>query len=107
MADRELDVTAWRGSAEGLGGDTDTWIAQITDAIDLSLDQGIITWLTDHGHRMAAIVPVDGGRKDPTLETRLTALAVLWELQADRMIDGSWIDCLLGCAEELRAELER
>jgi len=43
----------------------------------------------------------------PTLETRMTALATRWEDEAERMIDGSWIDCLRECAEELRAELER
>jgi hypothetical protein len=31
----------------------------VQDAIDLASDQDGVTWLTDHGKRIAAIVPVD------------------------------------------------
>jgi hypothetical protein len=31
----------------------------LEDAIDLASDQDQMTWLTDHGKRIAAIVPVD------------------------------------------------
>jgi hypothetical protein len=48
----ELDIAGYVGRPEDLSGD-------IADAIDLASDQDQITWLTDHGKRVAAIVPVD------------------------------------------------
>jgi hypothetical protein len=32
---------------------------QIADAIDLASDQDKVTWITENGKRIAAIVPVD------------------------------------------------
>ena len=38
---------------------TEDYQAQMTDAIDNAADQGSITWLTEEGKRVAAVVPVD------------------------------------------------
>ena len=51
--DRELAIDGW------LGGDGPVDATVLADAIDLASDQGEITWLTEKGKRVAAIVPVD------------------------------------------------
>jgi len=38
---------------------TQAWLEQLRDAIDNASDQDRVTWLTDHGRRVAAIVPAD------------------------------------------------
>jgi hypothetical protein len=53
----------------------------------------------------AARVTLDTGPEP--LADRLAAMVIKWEHEASLMIDGTGIDYLLGCAAELRAELER
>lgn len=50
---RELDVTHLLERRSCGGCET------LSDAIDAASDQDQITWLTDRGRRIAAIVPVD------------------------------------------------
>lgn len=47
----ELDITGWIGDPETA--------EKIQDAFDLASDHDQITWLTENGKRIAAIVPVE------------------------------------------------
>lgn len=55
MNDREVEV-------RDLTYPTDE---KLLDAIDLASDQDTVTWLTESGRRVAAIVPVDVAESDP------------------------------------------
>jgi len=64
MSDRTLEVhkipeLPLDGRAEVLTTPEERLLSGLEDAIDLASDQGTVTWLTDHGKRIAAIVPVD------------------------------------------------
>jgi hypothetical protein len=61
MTEHELDITGWRGASEGLGGDTDAWTARFVSAVDAARDRGGVTYLTEKGERIAAIVPLKPG----------------------------------------------
>jgi hypothetical protein len=50
LGDDEANVT-WLGLGEG--------IRSVEEAIDAACQEGRVTWLTDNGKRVAAIVPVD------------------------------------------------
>lgn len=52
MSGRELDLTVL--DAQGACA-----VDDIQDAVDLASDQDQVTWLTDGGKRVAAIVPVE------------------------------------------------
>lgn len=59
------------------GDDRDSLLGNLEDAIDLASDQDQMTWLLDHGKRIAAIVPVEQAVRGGLLETEqsLPALA--------------------------------
>lgn len=49
---QELDVSALNGLSV-----TQNWLVQLGDAIDAASNQDQVTWLTEDGKRIAAIVP--------------------------------------------------
>jgi hypothetical protein len=57
MAMAELDLRT-------LGHDKELIADALYDAIDAASDQDTITWLTDGGKRVAAIVPVDVAERE-------------------------------------------
>jgi hypothetical protein len=65
VSDRELDVTPLMGTLDI----TQAWLVELGDAVDNASDQDRVTWLTDHGKRVAAIVPVDLAENWPGLVT--------------------------------------
>jgi hypothetical protein len=65
VSDRELDVTPLMGTLDI----TQAWLVELGDAVDNASDQDRVTWLTRHGKRVAAIVPVDLAGNWPGLVT--------------------------------------
>lgn len=69
MTAREVDISHL---LEAHCEDGDMAVSNLQDAIDRASDQDQMTWLADHGKRVAAIVPVEDGEFAERLRGKIT-----------------------------------
>jgi len=80
--ERTLEVHARKRMPVPDGFDSSEYLlSELEDAIDRASDQDRMTWLTEHGRRIAAVVPVEqAGRGQITAEQQATLTTLTGQL---------------------------